>query len=345
MNLQTATYKILYNNQNITKDVGYHLKQLGYTDKVGNEADEIQITLEDADGLWQNDWYPEKLAKLTVQLIQEDGRVLECGEFTIDEPEFSFSKSGDEVTIKGVSAFFTQQLRTKRSTAHENKTLAEVARTVASRHKLQVIGSIPSITIGRVTQKQQSDLGFLQRLAVQYGLVFSVRSGKMIFTDVFELEKSGSVLTLDKTDIISGTITDKSADTYKKANVVSHNPDTKKKIEYADDGSEEDDNDNESVDTLEVRTKAENESQAERMAKAALHWANSKQQEGSITVPGNVLLVSGVNFELTGCGKLSGIYNITESQHSLDATGGYSTSLTIKRVQKIDASKFKPKHK
>jgi uncharacterized protein len=341
MNLQPATYKILYNNQNITKDIGFHLKGFSYTDKVGNEADEIQLTLEDADGLWQNDWYPEKLAKLAAQLIQDDGRVLECGEFTIDEPEFSFSKSGDEVTIKGVAAFFTKQIRTKRSTAHESKTLSEIAHTVAARHSLQVIGTIPSITIGRVTQKQQSDLGFLQSLAVQYGLVFSIRSGKMVFTDVFELEKSGSVITLDKTDIISGGITDKSAETYKKANVESHNPTTKKKVEYATD----EDDDTEAVDVLEIRQKAENTQQAERMAKAALHWANSKQQEGNITVPGNVLLVSGVNFELTGCGKLSGIYNITESTHSLDASGGYSTSLTIKRVQKINSSKFKPKQK
>lgn len=340
MNLASATYKIVYNGTNITNDVSNHLKAMTYTDKVGGEADELSILLEDTDLMWQNDWYPEKMAKLTAE-IELNGKVLKCGDFTIDEPEFSFSRSGDEIAIRAVSAFFTNQVRTKRSSAHENKTLSEIARTVAGRHGFTVVGSVPAITIGRVTQKQQSDLNFLQALAVQYGIVFSIRGKQMVFTDVFALEGTGAIMTIDKSEVVSGSIRDKSADTYRKAIATAHNPDTKETVE----SDTEEDDDVDVSDILEIRRKAENKQQAERMAIAELHWKNSMQQEGSIVVPGNPLLISGVNFELTGVGKLSGIYNILESTHSLDRSGGYSTSLSIKRVQKIDSSKFKPKNK
>jgi uncharacterized protein len=335
MELLPHTYRIIYNNQDITNDVTDHLVSLSYTDKVSDEADELELVLEDTDGMWQNAWYPEKLAKITAEIILID-QVLKCGDFCIDEPEFSFGSGGDQVTIRAVSSFFTTKLRTKRSSAHENKTLAEIARTVAARHNLKILGKIPDLSIGRVTQRDKNDLAFLQGLAIKYGYAFSVKGGVMVFTDLETLERSNSIASIDKSDLIECSITDKSSEIYKNANVKFHNPENKELVEY----NGESDSDSENADSLEIRERAENREQAERIAHAKLRLKNTIQQSGSMTVQGNPLLISGVNFELTGCGRLSGIYQITKSVHTISRDDGYKTQLEIKRIGKVDETKY-----
>lgn len=334
MELVPVTYQILYNNKDITRDITDHLLSLSYTDKVSGEADNLELVLEDADGLWQNDWYPEKLAKISAQIFADE-RVLNCGDFCIDEPEFSWGQSGDTVAIRAVSSFFTKTIRTKRTSAHENKTLAEIASTVAARHGFKIVGTIRPISIGRITQHTKNDLAFLQSLATTYGYAFSVKGNIMVFTDLTALESGVSVITIDKADC-EGSITDKSSEVYKNANVKHHNPADKELVEYNSADAEGVDN----SDSLEIRQKAENREQAERIATAQLHQKNTIQQSGTLTVKGNPLLVSGVNFELTGSGRLSGIYHIITSTHTITRDDGYKTQIEVKRIGMVSLSKF-----
>jgi len=340
LNLQPATYQILYNNKNITKDISAHLVQLTYADKVAGESDELELQLEDADLLWQNDWYPGKGAKISA-VIEQDGLQLKCGEFTIDEIENTGdNSSGDTVTIKALAAPITKKMRTKRSSAHENKTLREIANTIAAKHGLTVEGTIENIVISRATQYQETDLHFLHRLAGDFGYVFSVRSGMLIFSSVYELEGKAHILTLDKTDLTNWSLKDKTTEVFKKATVKYHNS-AKNKLEEAE--IENEDAEFSKDDTIDLKTKAENKDQALAKSKAALHKHNSHEKSGSISMPGNTLLVSGINFELTGMGNLSGIQHVLTSTHTIDRSGGYATNAEIKAVAKVDKSKWKPK--
>jgi phage protein D len=335
MNAPVATYKVIYSSKDITKDISEHLLSLTYTDKVEGEPDELTISLEDVDGNWQNAWYP-KTGDIISAEIEMQGVVLQCGSFTVDEKELSISRSGDVFSISAVSAYVTKKMRTKRGSAHENKTLGEIARTVAARHSLTVQGTIANFRIGRVTQHRESDLAFLQRIANEYGYTFSVRGNKMIFTSYDSIEGRGVVMSIDKSDLISGAIKDKAATTYKSARVRYHDPSENETIE----GESTDDTTDTSADTLEIQSKAENTQQAETKAAAALHKANTIQQKGSITIPGSPLIVSGVNYEQTGIGQLSGIYHVIESVHSLSRSTGYETKAEVKRVGHVPAAKF-----
>lgn len=340
MNLQPATYTVLYNNKNITKDISAHLVQLSYVDKVAGESDELELQLEDADLVWQNDWYPDKGAKISA-VIEQDGYQLNCGEFTIDEIENTGDNSnGDTVTIKALAASITKKMRTKRSSAHENKTLREIANTIAAKHGFTVQGTIENIVINRATQYQETDLHFLHRIAGDFGYVFSVRSGMLIFTSVYELEGKAHILTLDKTELTQWSLKDKTTEVFKQATVKYHNP-VKNEVVEAD--TENEDAEFAKDDTIDLKTKAENKDQALAKSKAALHKHNSHEKNGSIATAGNTMLVSGINFELTGMGNLSGIQHILSSTHSLDRSGGYTTSAEIKAVKKIEKSKWKPK--
>ena len=99
----------------------------------------------------------------------------------------------------------------------------------------------------------------------------------------------------------------------------------------------------EPVDVLEIKSRVENKQQAEAKAKSALHKNNSRECTGSMSMPGNPLIIAGNNFELTGMGTLSGINHIISSKHTIDSSGGYITTCEVKRIAKIDASKHKPK--
>lgn len=340
MNLQPATYTVLYNNKNITKDISDHLVQLTYADKVAGESDELELQLEDADLLWQNDWYPEKGAKLSC-IIEQDGYRLNCGEFTIDEIENTGdNSSGDIVTVKGLAAPITKKMRTKRSSAHENKTLREIANTIAAKHGFTVTGKIENIVINRATQYDETDLHFLHRIAGDFGYVFSVRSGMLIFTSVYELEGKPHILTIDKTELTQWSLKDKTTNVFKKATVKYHNP-VKNEVVSAD--TDNTDTEFSKDDTIDIKTKAENSDQAIAKSKAALHKHNSHEKSGSVSMPGNTLIVSGINFELTGMGHLSGVQHVLTSTHTIDRSGGYVTNGEIKAVAKIPKNKWKPK--
>lgn len=367
MNLTPISYKVVYNSKNITKDISEHLLSLTYTDKVEGETDEMELTLEDKDGLWQNEWYPGKGDTIEVNIIDDD-KTLPCGVFTVDEIKLSGSKSdGDVITISNVAASITKKMRTKRNTAHENKTLRQLAQAVADRHGLTIQGTIPDVTFGRITQHRKSDLAFLSGIAYQYGIVFNVRGKILIFHKQTDLEKKEHSVSIDKTEVESFGFIDKTDDTYESANIQFHNPATgdliKKKVTIGSIGGsanpsaviaagaglvEDSDlatDDVPSGDEQEKYDKVENEQQAEIQASSSLRRKNTRIKTTSISCPGNMLLVSGNNVELTGFGKMSGIYHITEAKHKVSKSDNYKTSFEGKKVDPVPPAKYKPKKK
>lgn len=325
-------FSITYNNKNITADISKYLLSLSYSDKTEGESDEVSIELEDVDGLWQNNWYPEEGAKLTVTL-----GLLNCGVFEIDEIEIQGPP--DVVTIRGIATGITNSLRTRKSDAHENKTLRQIAEKVASKNNLAIAGDIPDITIGRVTQNKETDVAFLKRISGKYGVVFSVRGSVITFTSVYGLEARSVSFTVDKTELSSYSIKDKADGMIKAAKVKSKNAKKNEKVEvnlefekYKQDNpaytAEPTTNGNEGV----AYPYAENTQQGEAIAKAVMHLSASNQQEGNISFEFNPLACAGNNFILTGLGKLSGKYNIKSSSHKIDRSGGTS-EVEIKRLQ------------
>lgn len=356
---RTPYAKITYNGTDITEDISKYLVSLNVIDKVAGESDEVSIVLEDTDALWRGDWYPSKRDKLTIEIGYTD-EILSFGTFEIDEIEFSGPP--DTVTIKGIAAGISKQLRTRKSSAHESKTLAQIASAVAAANGLTVQGEIADIQIGRATQDRETDLGFLKRIASVYGYVFSVRDSTLIFTDVFDIQKAGPITEIDRTEVKSFSFKDSTADTAKSAKVSYHDPESGEEVDYEIEDGEEDGLDystapaEEAIDSggvelsnfsqpqssfetkedaIEVRTRVENRQQAERVGRAALHSANSRQVTGSISVEGSPNYMAGVNVDITGLRRLSGKYHFEQVSHTIDKSGGYSCDITMKKVGKL----------
>lgn len=214
---------------------------------------------------------------------------------------------------------------------------------------MQLVGTIEPIQIKRVTQHREKDLSFLRRVAIEYGYVFSVRGGKLIFTSSYGLEGSKQVAEIDKTEVIDYTLREKTVHTVKNSEVKYHNPKTRSVISAKTETVENADGISftriASADTAALRVRVENGQQAKAKAKAAYYQANSHQTEGTMHLVGNTKLVAGVAFGLTGFGKFSAKYYVLESVHVIDRNEGYKTEIAIKRVGNVAANKNKPKNK
>lgn len=344
MTVDKSTIEIIYNSKDITRNILPFIVRFTYNDKSQGEADELGILLEDSERVWQNEWYPLKGDEISASILTTQG-VLNCGNFTIDEITGEGSQEGgDTITIKAIAAGINKTLRTKKSYAHENKTLREIANTVAANHGLTVEGDIKDVRITRRTQYRETDLSFLKKLSFEFGHTFSVRGKKLVFTNIFNLEGRKASLVLHRTDLTSWNITDKTSKTFRSAKIAYHNPKEKKIITY-------DQNENAEVykgvkvDKLEIRGRAENEQQAELKSRVALYRANSLQQEGTFETPGNIYAVAGNNVELQGIGNFSGVYYLENSSHVIDKDGEYITQGAIKRVGLVNKSKQKAETK
>ena len=338
MNLPIVGYTLLYNTKDISRNIAEQALNIQYTDKVGGESDTLEITLEDTNLHWQNSWYPTKGDNIQLT-IRQMGQQLNCGTFEVDELSCNSSTGGDIFTIKGLAAGIKKPMRTKNSYAHEDKTLREIANTVASGLGLTVLGTVPAISFHRVHQFEETALQFLNRIGNEYGCIFSVRGSNLIFTYYADLEGRQPSLILSKQQLLSFDLRDTTHKTFKKARVKHHNPVSKEVIEYVENYDGED----ESTDDLEIRSRVENKGQAEKKAKYALFKNNTEGLGGDISIPGNLLFVAGNNFQLHGAGNFSGIFHILESTHTISRSGAYLSSGNIKRVKTIDSSYFKTK--
>ena len=138
MEPRTSSIKILYNNKDISTDISKYIKSINYTDNLSGEADDLQITLEDRQGLWQSAWMPEKGATLEVSIItsrwnnlESQNDTLRLGYFEIDE--ITSSEPPREVQIKSVSIPDNSGLRgEERSRSWEKTKLYTIASDIAT---------------------------------------------------------------------------------------------------------------------------------------------------------------------------------------------------------------------
>ena len=108
--MRRAWAEVSIRGKDVSMDLRPHLLSLSWTDKADDELDDLQLTLEDREGLWQGDWLPQHGEQLAVRLLAENFRApgleeLDCGEFEVDELTLESSRDGgDVVTVKAVPA-------------------------------------------------------------------------------------------------------------------------------------------------------------------------------------------------------------------------------------------------
>jgi phage protein D len=181
----------------ITQNFSDRLISLTMTDNRGFEADQLDIELDDADGLVE---LPPRGASLTLWLGWEGSALLNKGSFTVDEIEHRGAP--DTLTIRGRSADFRGTLNSRREQSWHDTTLGVIVDTIAQRNKLTacVAETLKAIAVPHIDQSQESDAAFMARLAERNGASVSVKYGKLLFL------KAGSAMTASGRSIPQMTI-------------------------------------------------------------------------------------------------------------------------------------------
>ncbi len=174
----TPAFMLKLESRDITGNISDRLINLTMTDNRGFEADQLDIELDDSDGLVQ---LPVRGAVLTLFLGWKDSALVGKGSFTVDEVEHRGAP--DTVTIRARSADFRGTLNSRREESWHDKTLGEVVAAIAARNKLtaSVTPVLAGIKIPHIDQTQESDAKFLTRLADRNGGEVSVKAGKLLF--------------------------------------------------------------------------------------------------------------------------------------------------------------------
>lgn len=340
----TPVLIVKYQGKDISGDLAPYLLQCDYVDFLEGESDSLDLSIEDVDQRWLNDWYPNQGDVLDLMIGYANEPLLPCGEFEIDEIEAEGSRGGgDVVRIKALAAGVKNATRTRNGKAYDNTTLAGIAAVIAKKHKLTLQGKIEHIQITRITQVYETDISFLHRISQEYGYSFSIRGKKLCFFKRSELKDAAPTLVIDRTDVIHYRFRDKVKGVVNSATVNYHDPKKKAHRKHTSKDSTAKTN-RTSGDELKLNVRAENAQQAKLKADAALDRHNEDQTAAELVLYGSVKLVSGVNVELTGFGKMNGKYTIFKAPHSFSRSGGYPTTIMLKRVR-ADPPPKKPAEK
>lgn len=334
--MRRASVEISIQGKDVSMDIAPHLLSLTYTDKADDELDDLQFTLEDREKLWQGDWLPKHGDTVAVKIIAENFRSsgreeLDCGEFEIDEMTLDTSAdAGDVVSIKAVPACAKSSLMLQRKTrAWENAPFPTVAADVVGPAGLDLLYKAPEIVFGRVEQKQEADLAFLQRIAKEQGLRLCLKKRLAVIysgqaadaLEPLELKRE----TLDYARASFRTSLD---GVYTQCAVGYTDADTSETM----DREFQPELPPTTGKVLTINKRIENPAQAERVAKAELRAKNCKEFTGSISGMGDTRLLAGSVLKLSGWGRFDSNYIITRATHSISRDAGYTTSVELDKA-------------
>lgn len=171
-------FMLTLDGHDITANLSRRLVSLTMTDNRGFEADQLDIELDDSDGLVA---MPARGAVLSLSLGWKGAALLGKGQFTVDEVEHRGAP--DTLTIRARSADFRGSLNSRRETSYHDTTLGAVVTQIALRNRLtaSLAQGFAEITIPHIDQSQESDIKFLARLAERNGAEVSVKASKLLF--------------------------------------------------------------------------------------------------------------------------------------------------------------------
>lgn len=171
-------FSLSLQEKDITQNIRKRLISLSLTDNRGFEADQLDIELDDSDGLMV---MPQRNAVLALSLGWKGAALTPKGLFTVDEVEHRGAP--DTLTIRARSADFRGALNTRRDESYHDTTLSHIVQKVAARNALKatLAAGFSTIKVSHIDQTQETDAAFLTRLASLNGAVAVVKNGSLLF--------------------------------------------------------------------------------------------------------------------------------------------------------------------
>lgn len=170
-------FRITANGQDATAALASRLLSLSVTDADGETADRLEIDLDDRDGLIA---LPDMDATLDVALGYQGQPLAALGRFRVDG--MSGSHPAQTLQITATAADLKGDIRSPKTRAFENKSLSDIAATIAGEAGLKplVSASIAGRTWAYLAQTAESNLHFLTRIAKTLDATAKAAGGALI---------------------------------------------------------------------------------------------------------------------------------------------------------------------
>ncbi|MDR1853475.1 MAG: phage late control D family protein [Azoarcus sp.] len=174
-------WKLTLEGKDITANLAPRLMQLALTDDRGLEADQLDITLSDAD---QRLDIPARGVKIHLALGWSDSGLIDKGYYTVDEVEHSGTP--DQLTIRARSADLREGITQTKERSWHATTVGAVVRKIADEHELEPVISdeLAGAEIAHQDQQSESDANFLSRLAEMFDAICTVKADQLLFFKV-----------------------------------------------------------------------------------------------------------------------------------------------------------------
>ena len=162
----------------ITTTIQGRLIDLTLTDNRGFEADQLDLRLDDTDGLLD---LPPRGAEIRVALGWQASGLVDKGIYTVDEVEHSGTP--DTLTIRARSADLRAGLTTQRERSWHDLPLGDIITTLADENDLEPLiqATLAGQYIEHIDQTNESAVNLLTRLATQFDAISTVKNGKLLF--------------------------------------------------------------------------------------------------------------------------------------------------------------------
>lgn len=164
--------------KDISQLVSTRLMGLTLTDSRGFEADQLDIQLNDADGMLS---LPPRGAILSLGLGWKNEPLTYKGEYTVDEVEHTGAP--DSLTIRARSADLRGTLTNQQERSFHRTTLGAIVKQIAEENQLkpQISSEMANINIAHIDQANESSINLLQRLAKEHDAIATVKNGNLLF--------------------------------------------------------------------------------------------------------------------------------------------------------------------
>ena len=336
--------RVLVNGADITEKLRPYIVSVSYTDAKSEESDDLQITLQDRDGIWREAWLEDMIEascggrpmKLQCQIAdinrrgQGQERMIQTGQCELD----SVSASGppSQIVLRATSLPFSSAVRqTGKNRAWEGYRLSGIAQEMATNAGMTLLyESQIDPVYERTEQFDASDIAFLRRLCADAGNAIKAADGAIVIYDQAQYEQSPAGVTIryGAGDYSSYSLETSTAQTqYGSCRVRYTDPDTGAVIE----GSYADPEADETAQQLEITAKVRSIAEAENLARKKLRYVNKFSVEGSFSMPFRADIASGMTISIEGFGSFDGVYLTEQVQHSVDRSGA-KTELSVRRT-------------
>lgn len=178
MSTNIPAFSVTLDEHDITSKIAPRLISLTLTECRGDDADQLDIQLDDSDGKLT---IPPRGAKIALQIGWKGSALVNKGGFTVDEVEHSGAP--DTITLRARTASLIDTFRQPKERSHHETTLGAVIELIAFEHDLQagIADPLRSVKIKHIDQTRESNAAFLRRIGKQYDAVATVKNGILLF--------------------------------------------------------------------------------------------------------------------------------------------------------------------